>query len=916
MPTLNHILPRCALLGLLLFACHDAPRKNPFDPALTPAVELATALNDTTGTVALTWTPYAGRQPFAAYWILRKIQGIEAIDTLAVQPEVDQTTFIDSSLAPNTTYDYWIAVVNASGFAVASQQQRIPGLLAGPVQLLDAEIDAAQGIAALRWTRFVGTRFAAYRVERRGSEEDFVAIHRLDAIADTTFADENLQPEQTYFYRIVVEAAGREWISNRSNRLGFSLAPIALLSAIADRTTGSIALNWSRFSGPGFQSYRVQRRIVGTDTQVVLSEQTSQSDTSYADQSALADVDYSYTIAVLAAAQELLSNSRESRLELPASPLQELVFDSATASAALRWAPYTGPRFQAYQVLRTTTGQEPLVVAEIEDREITAFVDSSLLGNTRYFYRISIQTTRAEETVGTALDGTIHGFVDEWPLDLAAGEIVRLYIEEPGELTALIAGRERVRLLFFDLQGNLRAEQVLLQNPFADDLFFGPEWSSARQVSTARLEDGRRLLSYASARSGLLGLLEFAADGALQWREQEIFSGESFDLAAAQERFSAAADSVNGSWGISSYNPVRVDLGGGATNPHASAFSAFNVAVNGRALWQGRDFVNGDNWVFSATTDFGDNVVVKINTGALNPINLSPRSQIYSSTWESFALQTRQQIMQGGAGLGISMSPELITWSLDVATQQAILLRRYPDRPVETSEQSFAILAGVPYGLRLEASDGIFTTAVAHAHYWTGPLASDPHFASVATVEGFAVVASGDTPVIVDQEGQVEKPSPLPAAISEMRSWTRQLRSRQETWLGLCLPDQHQILYARAGANRSTGGFTWAFASPNFVDRLGRGIGQAPGEMVSPLSFAVGPDGRFYVLDAGNARIQVFDAEGQYLTQWGTEGSGAGQFDFGTGFGPQDLAGSVIVDNDGFIYVADVFNNRIQKFAP
>ena len=87
--------------------------------------------------------------------------------------------------------------------------------------------------------------------------------------------------------------------------------------------------------------------------------------------------------------------------------------------------------------------------------------------------------------------------------------------------------------------------------------------------------------------------------------------------------------------------------------------------------------------------------------------------------------------------------------------------------------------------------------------------------------------------------------------------------------------------------------------------------------MVFPLSFAVGPDGRFLVLDAGNGRIQVFDAEGKYLTQCGHKGSGEGEFDFGNrALGAEDLAGSIAVDGQGFIYVADVGNKRMQKFAP
>jgi len=78
-------------------------------------------------------------------------------------------------------------------------------------------------------------------------------------------------------------------------------------------------------------------------------------------------------------------------------------------------------------------------------------------------------------------------------------------------------------------------------------------------------------------------------------------------------------------------------------------------------------------------------------------------------------------------------------------------------------------------------------------------------------------------------------------------------------------------------------------------------------------------DGRFYVLDAGNARIVVFDGQGTYTTQFGTAGHGAGGFDFGDGLripGGLNLAGSIAVDGDGFIYVADVGNRRIQKFSP
>lgn len=49
---------------VLLCSCHDAPRNNPFDPTLTPPVELQVALDDTAGTASLTWTPYLGKAAF------------------------------------------------------------------------------------------------------------------------------------------------------------------------------------------------------------------------------------------------------------------------------------------------------------------------------------------------------------------------------------------------------------------------------------------------------------------------------------------------------------------------------------------------------------------------------------------------------------------------------------------------------------------------------------------------------------------------------------------------------------------------------------------------------------------------------------------------------------------------------------
>jgi DNA-binding beta-propeller fold protein YncE len=65
--------------------------------------------------------------------------------------------------------------------------------------------------------------------------------------------------------------------------------------------------------------------------------------------------------------------------------------------------------------------------------------------------------------------------------------------------------------------------------------------------------------------------------------------------------------------------------------------------------------------------------------------------------------------------------------------------------------------------------------------------------------------------------------------------------------------------------------------------------------------------GRVYVTDTGNKRIAVFDADGNFLTDFGSAGFDPGQFDEPVG---------VAIDREGTVYVADTWNKRIQTFAP
>jgi tripartite motif-containing protein 71 len=83
--------------------------------------------------------------------------------------------------------------------------------------------------------------------------------------------------------------------------------------------------------------------------------------------------------------------------------------------------------------------------------------------------------------------------------------------------------------------------------------------------------------------------------------------------------------------------------------------------------------------------------------------------------------------------------------------------------------------------------------------------------------------------------------------------------------------------------------------------------GTGNGQFDQPFGIATDPAGDVYVVDFRNDRVQKFTSSGTYITQWGSTGSGNGQFRSPLG---------VATDAAGNVFVADGHNYRIQKFGP
>ena len=102
-----------------------------------------------------------------AYWVLRNALKSTEVDTLVRLRDVSVSSFVDSFLAPETDYEYRVAVVNTDGYEAASNAISVSGYTIGAVALLSVGANSKEGTIALRWSRFRDPGFTSYEVLRR-----------------------------------------------------------------------------------------------------------------------------------------------------------------------------------------------------------------------------------------------------------------------------------------------------------------------------------------------------------------------------------------------------------------------------------------------------------------------------------------------------------------------------------------------------------------------------------------------------------------------------------------------------------------------------------------------------------------------------------------------------------------------------
>lgn len=817
----------CLLALSAMVACHNSGRDNPLDPALTPSVTLALALDDTTGIAHLSWSEYEGEAPFESFLVLRNETESIRVDTLSVITDVARRDFADSTVQPNRSYAYRVAVRNASGLDAPSSQQATQGYTVEPIRLTALDPEHGPANLRIRWTRFRSPGFERYRIRRKLSNNLTENIGEVTGRLDTTFTDTSLLAFTNYEWSVVVD---------------------------------------TRFAGTGFDS--------------------------------------------------LESNWLPRSVPITAVRLTDLMFDAAQATARLTWRPYEGPRFREYRIVRRTPGLADTEIAQIDEKSVNTFVDSGLVGNTSYEYEVIAITQRDEEVSGVVRGGQFFVPVDEFGLDMEPDHVVRLYHEDDG-LMALISSPTEIRLVGLTSTGMVAADDTLVQ-------VFPESFQSIepRSVAAALQSDGLRALTYSLGGRTILVYLD--QNHEIVRRRARLFEDEIAAIVGddlqmdplASLRFIPTFHRSGLPTHQVSFDDVR--LRDGDSEPFEDSFSlrdpsrylymaSFLAVQSGHAYF---DHVDESN--IAVTSDAALTLAIVGETTQRDPsVDLQASVQVAQVAGEEASLRVGSNLR--GIMATLNLSIESLLWRLD--WRQAPTLEN--DVRVASFTQTAVVAPGLFYGLSIEHVDEtvavLVDTPVVRVHetesFTWGALAawnqaSEP---VLLTTRG----AAAETITSDSREPEEVYQSP----VSDVAIWPDTRAGIATT--AVVTPARNTVAVEQGVIRASAGIAPWpsetAFSTPTL---LGIGAGQGNGEFIYPLSIDRGPDGNYYVLDAGNARIQVFDEDGNYVTHFGTKGSALGEFDFGTGRVPEDYAGSIAIDDDGFIYVADPGNRRIQKFAP
>ncbi len=376
-----------------------------------PPVELRppTPVGNSTTSLNLSWS-LSGAEDFASYILLRAEEpGVDSTATLVTTiTERTTTSFEDTELKENTDYWYRLYVFDQSGLSSASNQ--VKGTTKQdeppePVTLYPpSPVVGSFSQLNLSWSQNSDEDFASYNLYRSpssGVDSSSILVTSITSQTTTAYQDTGLDENTSYYYRIYVWDKGG--LAARSNEEEGRTnqdeppEPVVLYSPNPISAT-QIDLSWSQSEERDFSSYRLFRSpSSGVDSTSWLAVTIREKfQTTYQDTGLDGNKTYYYRLFVYDQGGNGRGSNEVSATTENSSPEAVILAEIAvldSASLGLSWGKNEEDDFQSYQVYRSRYSGVNLsseLIGEITDPSHTTLVDSGLVDNREYWYRVYV----------------------------------------------------------------------------------------------------------------------------------------------------------------------------------------------------------------------------------------------------------------------------------------------------------------------------------------------------------------------------------------------------------------------------------------------------------------------------------------------------------------------------------------------
>ena len=316
------------------------------------------------------------------------------------------TTYVDTTVKPQTSYVYRVQAINAHGVSERSSWANAltpaaPALT--PAQPTGLTADPAFDQVGLDWDDLDDSTITGYRILRRLPAQDlpgeFAVLLENTGSTLTSYLDTTVKPQTSYVYRVkAINAHGVSERSSWANALTPAapvLTPAQPTGLTADPAHDQVGLDWDDLDDSTITGYRILRRLPAEDLSgefAVLLENTDSALTTYVDTTVTPQTSYVYRVKAINAHGSSERSSWANALT-PAVPAPTgLRAGTTSAGVSLDWDDPQDATITGYKILRrsgTANSQGGFgVLVEDTGTAATAYLDGTARGNVSYYYQV------------------------------------------------------------------------------------------------------------------------------------------------------------------------------------------------------------------------------------------------------------------------------------------------------------------------------------------------------------------------------------------------------------------------------------------------------------------------------------------------------------------------------------------------